>query len=93
MKCLILFSRKNKKISSVCHLLNLYLASLGCPTDIAYGWARPAIIVAGKGRGGDVFTSSFSSLLFLFLFLPCSSLSSLLSLLSLFSLSMGDDIK
>ena len=59
---------------------------------LAYSWARPAILVVGKGRGGYVFVSSVSSLSFLFLFLPCSSLTSpLLSLLSLFSLSLGDD--
>ena len=42
---------------------------------------------------GDVFISSVSSISFLFLFLPCPSLSSplLLYLLSLFSLSLGDD--
>ena len=43
---------------------------------------------------GNVFISSVFSLSFLFLFLPCPSLSSLLlSLLSLFSLSLGDDTK
>ena len=57
-------------------------------------WARPAILVAGKGRGGYVFISSVSLLSFLFLFLPFPSLSSpLLSLLSLFYLSLGDDTK
>ena len=57
---------------------------------LAYSWARPAILVADKARGGNVFI--VSSLSFLFLFLPCPSLSSfLLSLLSLFSLSLGDD--
>ena len=72
----------------------VYLTSLGCPTDLACRWTRPGILVAGKGRGGDVFISSVSSLSFLFLFLPCPSLSSLLLfLLSLFSLSLGDDTK
>ena len=52
---------------------------------LAYSWARPAIHVAGKGRGGMFLFSSVSSLSFLFLFLPCPSLSSpLLSLLSFF---------
>ena len=61
---------------------------------LAYSWARPAILVAVKGRGGNVFISSISSLSFLFLYLPSPSLSSfLLSLLSLFSLSLGDDTK
>ena len=60
----------------------------------AYSWARPAILVAGKGRGGMFFISSVSSPSLLFLFLPCPSLSSLLlPLLSLFSLSLGDDTK
>ena len=36
---------------------------------LAYSWARPAILVADKGRGGDVFISSVSSLSFL---LGCS---------------------
>ena len=65
----------------------------GVQLILAYSWARPAILVAGKGRWG-IF------LFFLFLhfhscsFLPCPSLSSLLlSLLSLFSLSLGEDTK
>ena len=66
----------------------------GVQLILAYSWTRPGILVAGKGRGGDVFISSVSSLSFLFLFLPCPSLSSLLLfLLSLFSLSLGDDTK
>ena len=61
---------------------------------LAYSWASPAILVAGKGRGENVFISSFSLLLFLFLFLPCPSLSSLLlSLLSRYTLSLGDNTK
>ena len=52
------------------------------------------ILVAGKGRGGNVFISSVSSLSFLLFSLPCPSLSSfLLSHLFLFSLSLGDDTK
>ena len=65
----------------------------GVQLILAYSWARPAILVAGKGRG-ECFISSVSSPSFLFLFLPCPSLSSpLLSLLSLFFLSLGDDTK
>ena len=61
---------------------------------LAYSWARPAIVVAGKGIEGNIFISSLSSLSFLFLFLPCPSLSSpVLSLLSFFSLSLEDDTK
>ena len=59
----------------------------GIQLILAYSWARPAILIAGKGRGGMF-------LFLLFLFLLCPSLSSfLLSLLSLFSLSLGDDTK
>ena len=61
----------------------------GVQLILAYSWARPASLVAGKGRGG----MSFSSLSFLFLFLPCPCLASLLYLLSLFSLSVGDNTK
>ena len=39
----------------------MYLTSPGRPTDIlAYSWARPADLVAGKGRGGRFFISSVS---------------------------------
>ena len=66
----------------------------GIKLILAYSWARPAILAAGKGRGGMFL---FLFLLFLhfhsFSFLPCPSLSSLLSLLSLFSLSLGDNTK
>ena len=71
----------------------MYLMSLGCggvQLILAYNWARSAVHVAGKGRGGK-----FLFLLFLpfqsFSFLPCSSLSS--PFLSLFSLSLRDNIK
>ena len=56
----------------------------------AYSWARPAILVAGKG-GCFYFFCFFTFIRVLFL--PCPSLSSLLSLLSLFSFSLGDDTK
>ena len=65
----------------------------GVQLMLVYSLARLAILVAGKGRR-ECFISSVSHLSFLFLFLPCPSLSSpLLSLLSLFSLSLGDDTK
>ena len=65
----------------------------GVQLILAYSWARPAILAAGKGRGG-----MFLFLLFLhchsFSFLPCPSLSyPLLSLLSLCSISLRDDTK
>ena len=70
------------------------LHHLGVQLILAYSWARPATLVAGKGRGGIFFISSVSTLSFLFLFLPCPSLPSpLLSILSLFSLFLGDDTK
>ena len=67
----------------------------GVQLILVYSWARPAILVVGKGRGG-----MFLFLLFLH-FHSCSSffpvplfhLTPLLSLLSLFSLSLGDDTK
>ena len=73
--------------------LSCILCHRGVQLTLANSCARPAILVAGKGRGG-----MFLFLLFLhfysFSFLPCSSLSSLLlSLLSLFSLSLEDDTK
>ena len=60
---------------------------------LAYSWARPAILVAGKGRGG-----MFLCLLFLH-FHSCSSFFLFLSFISStissfsFSLSQGDDTK
>ena len=69
----------------------------GVQLILAGSWARPAILVSGKGKGrGGMFISSVSSLSFLFFFLPCPSLSSpLLFLLSFFSLSLSlvDDTK
>ena len=60
---------------------------------LAYSWARPAILVAGKGRGG-----MFLFLLFLHFqsfssFFPVPYFHLFYSLLSLFSLSLGDDTK
>ena len=73
----------------------MYLEHWGAQLILAYSWARPATLAAGRGRVG-----MFLFLLFLHfhsfssLFLPCPSLSfPQLSLLSLFSLSLGDDTK
>ena len=66
----------------------------GVQLILAYSWARPAILVAGKIRGG-----MFLFLLFVHFhssssFFPVPLMTSLLlSLLSLFSLSLGDDTK
>ena len=62
----------------------------GVQLILAYSWARIAILVAGKGRG-EYSISPVSSISFLFLFLPCPSISS--PPLSHFSLSPGDDTK
>ena len=56
-----------------CVKVSCILRQRGVQLCLAYSWARSAILVAGKGRGGNVFISSVSSLSFLFLFLPCSS--------------------
>ena len=73
----------------------------GVQLSLAYRWERPAILAAGKGRGGmflhHLFPlfhsfSSFSPVP-LSLSLSLSLSSPLLSLLSLFSLSLGDDTK
>ena len=66
------------KVSCILRHLGFQLIFVNC-------WARPASLVAGKGRGGMFFISSVSSLSFLFLFLPCPSLSSPLLSLHLFS--------
>ena len=65
----------------------------GIQLILAYSWARPAILVADKGRGGMFF---YFFCLFTFFPVPLSSLSlssHLLSLLSLFYFSLGDDTK
>ena len=65
------------------------LCHRGVQLILAYSWARPAILVAGEGRGG-----MFLFLMFLH-FQSCSSFFSvpLFRLLYLFSLSLGDDTK
>ena len=85
------------KVSNACPFVGQFRVRLlhqrGIQLILAYSWTRPAILVAGKGRGG-----MFLFLLFLhfhscssFFPVPLSSL--LLCLLSLFSLSLGDDTK
>ena len=62
-------------------MVSCILRHWGVQLILAYSWARPAIIVAGKGTGarcvcggggggGNVFISSVSSLSFLFSFFP-----------------------
>ena len=67
-----MFSLRNKK--NVMWLggmkVSFILRHRGAQLILAYSWARPAILVAGKGRG-DVFISSVSSLIPV----PLSSLS------------------
>ena len=60
----------------------MYLAPL------AYSWARPAILVVGKGRGGIFLFLVFISFYSYSSFFPVPLL---LSLLSPFSLSLGDN--
>ena len=72
--------------------MSCILRHWGVQLILAYSWARPGVLAAGKDRVGGVFISSVPSLSFSFL--PSPSLPSpLLSLLPLFSLSLGDDTK
>ena len=61
----------------------------GAPAEIGLQLGKACYPCSRKGERGNVFISSVSSLSFIFLFLPCPSLSS--PLLSLFSLSLGDE--
>ena len=62
----------------------------GVQLILAYSWAKPPILVAGKDKGGMFLFLQF--LHFHSCFSCCPSLSSLLlSLLSLFSISLEDD--
>ena len=65
----------------------------GVQLILAYSWARPAILVAGKGIGGMCLFLLFLHFHFCSSFFPVSLSSPLLSLLSLIFLSLGDDIK
>ena len=81
-------------ISSGVAKVSCILRHRGVQLRLAYSWARPAILVASKSRGGMfLFISSVSSLSFLF-FLSSLSLSFISSTISsIFSLSLGDDTK
>ena len=70
---------------------DVYLTSLGRPTDIGLQLGNACYPRSRQRKRGNDFTSSVSSLSFMFLFLLCPCVSSLL--LSLFSLSLGDDTK
>ena len=65
----------------------------GVQLILAYSWARPAILVADKGRGRMFYFFCF----FTFIPVPLSSMSlyhiSSTTSLSLFYLSLGDDTK
>ena len=74
------FLGKIRKILSICHLLKGWLGGAkvsfilrhqGAQLILAYSWARPAILVAGKGRGGCFYFFCF----FTFIPVPLSSLS------------------
>ena len=54
----------------------VYLTSLGIHLILAYSWARPAILVAGKDRGGCFYFFCF------FTFIPVSLSSLSLSFIS-----------
>ena len=61
----------------------MYLSHHGVHLILAYSWARPAMLAAGKDRGGNVFMSSFCSLSFIFSPFPLSCISSTISSISL----------
>ena len=67
----------------------LYLTLPGVQLILAYSWARPAVLAAGKGRGGMLLFPLFLHFLSFRSFFPIP----LFHLLSLFSLSLGDDTK
>ena len=92
------------KMSSVCRLLfgcvdwseakmSGILRHWGVQLIWAYSWARPAILVVGKGRGGMMLFLLFPHFHSCASFFLSLSFISSISLLSLFSLSLGDDTK
>ena len=66
------------------------LCHRGIQLILAYSWARPAILVAGKDRGECFY---FFCFIFTFILVPLSSLSLSHLLYYLFSLSPGDSTK
>ena len=87
------FTTKKKKGWSGGAKVLCILHHWGVQLILAYSWARPAILVVGKGRGG-----MFLFLLFLHFhscssFFPVPLFHLLYSFLPLFSLSLGDDTK
>ena len=76
--------------------LSCILCQQGVQLVLAYSWARLAILVAGKSRGGRGGGKMFLFLLFTIIPIPLSSLSFAFissALLSLFSLYLGEDTK
>ena len=64
--------------------------ALGIQLILAYSWARPAILVAGKGRGGMLI---FLLFLHFHSFSSFSPVSLFHLLYYLFSISLGDDTR
>ena len=67
----------------------VYLASPGVQLILAYSWARPAVLAAGKVEGDCFYFFCFFTIIHFHFSLVPSLSSPLLSLLSLFSLSLS----
>ena len=67
----------------------VYLASPGVQLILAYSWARPAVLAAGKVEGDCFYFFCFFTIIHFHLSIVPSLSSPLLSLLSLFSLSLS----
>ena len=88
-----IFDQTNECLAGVigCGEGVVYLNHWGVQLILAYSWARPAILVADKGRVGEGISSD-SSLSFLFSFFPVFFISSTVSSISILPFS-GDDTK